>query len=69
MLCTKQQQLLEDICVASSRYYEATSRLVALAGRSTPMNFSDTKDECSARLQDCRHAKTAMRDHRADHGC
>ena len=69
MLCATQQQLIEDICVASSRYYEATSRLVNLAGRSTGTNFVDAERDCRSRLRDCRRAKTALTDHKADHGC
>ena len=69
MLCSTQQQLLEDVCVASSRYYDATTRLTVLAGRSTGNNFADAQRECAACLGDCRRAKTALKDHKSAHGC
>ena len=69
MLCEKQQQLIGAVCAASTHYYDATTRLVALAGRSLATDFADAKLDCKARQNDCDRAKTALHKHKADHGC
>ena len=69
MYCEKQWQLIEAVCVASERYYNATTQLVSLAGKSLHGVFANAKIDCYDRLGDCQRAKAALRLHKAAHGC
>ncbi len=67
MLCRKCLSLLEDVSVASTRYFEATSRLMRLAGSSSHISFEYAKRECAGLRDDCSVAKLHLRDHQASH--
>ena len=69
MLCKRYSVLLDRHSVASTRYHQATSRLISLAGQSQPDRFAEAKQNCDACLNHCKQTAAAMRIHRANHRC
>ena len=61
--------LLDRNAAASSRYYDATSDLVSLAGKQEAARFAGAKQNCEACLDECIRTTAAMRAHKAAHGC
>ena len=69
MLCKRYSVLLDQHSIASTKYHEATSRLISLAGQSKPDRFAEAKQNCKSCLNDCKRTSAAIRVHKANHGC
>lgn len=67
--CITCSVLLDRHSMASSRYYEATSELVFLAGKQKSERFAEAKRNCEICLRNCKHTAAAMHAHKAAHGC
>jgi hypothetical protein len=67
--CTTYGALLDRNVMASGKYHEATSALVSLAGKDTAADFANAKRDCEACLDECKRTASAMRAHKAAHGC
>ena len=67
--CETYGGLLDKNASASSRYHEATSELVCLAGQQDFARFAEAKRSCETCLDDCKRTADAMRAHKAAHGC
>jgi hypothetical protein len=67
--CITYAALLERNCAASSKYFDAVSVLVFLAGKQKAACFAEAKRNCETCLKDCRRTAAALRAHRAAHGC
>lgn len=67
--CKTYGVLLDRNVVASSRYHDATSELMSLAGTQKATEFAEAKRNCETCLDDCKRTVTAMRAHRTAHGC
>ncbi len=66
--CRTYGALLDRNAVASSKYHEATSELVSLAGQQKA-GFAEAKRNCEISLDDCKRTIAAMRAHKAAHRC
>ena len=67
--CITYNALLDRNAIASSKYHEATSELVSLAGHQKAESFAEAKRNCEACLDDCKRTAAAIRAHKAVHGC
>lgn len=67
--CRTYGALLDLNAVASSKYHEAISELVSLAGQQKAAGFAEAKRNCEIGLDDCKRTIAAMRAHKAAHGC
>lgn len=67
--CITYSALLDRNVVAASRYHEATSQLVSLAGHQKAENFTEAKRYCEACFDECKRTAAAVRAHKAVHGC
>ena len=67
--CHIYSALLDRNAVASSKYHEATSELMLLAGQQNAARFAESKQNCKDSLDDCKRTAAATRAHKAAHGC
>lgn len=67
--CIAYSALLDRNAAASTRYHEATSELVSIAGLQKHADFREAKRNCEICLDDCKRTTAAMRAHKAAHGC
>ena len=67
--CQTYGALLDRNVTASAKYHEATSELMSLAGTQKTAEFAEAKRNCEACLDDCKSTATAVRAHKAAHGC
>ena len=67
--CIKYSALLDRNATASTRYHEATSELLSLAGQRNAAGFAEAKRHCVCCLDECKRTAAAMRAHKAAHGC
>jgi len=67
--CKTYGALLERNVMASRKYHEATSALVSLAGHDIAAGFAEAKRDCEACLDECKRTASAIRAHKAAHGC
>lgn len=67
--CVTYSALLDRNCMASSKYYEALSELVFLAGKLNSARFAETKRNCEICLRICKRTTAAMQAHKAAHRC
>ena len=61
--------LLDRNVVASTKYHEASSELLSLAGQQKAAGFAKAKQNCKNCLDECKRTTAALRAHRAAHGC
>lgn len=69
MFCKKYSFLLDRHSIASTKYHQATCRLISLAGQSKPVPFAEAKQNCEICLNDCKRTAAAVLNHKAAHGC
>ena len=69
MFCKTYNFLVDRHSVASTKYYEATTELVFLAGKQKQVRFADAKRNCETCLTNCKRTAEAMHAHKALHGC
>lgn len=67
--CTTYGALLDCHSVASSKYFQAVSELLLLAGKQNRAGFGEAKRYCEICLRNCKGTAAAMRTHKAAHGC
>lgn len=67
--CIRYSALLDRNVTASSRYQDATSKLLSLAGQQNAAGFAEAKRNCEACLDECIRTTAAMRAHKAAHRC
>ena len=67
--CIKYSALLDRNATASTRYHEATSELVSLAGQKKAEAFAEAKHHCETCFGECKRTTAAMQAHKAAHGC
>jgi hypothetical protein len=67
--CFTYGALLDLHCVASSKYHEATSELVSLAGRQKNAHFAEAMRNCEICFRNCKLTTAAMHVHKDAHGC
>ena len=67
--CKTFAALLRCNAVASTKYHEATSELMSLAGQLRAAGFAEAKHNCEICLDECKRTAAAMRAHKTTHGC
>lgn len=69
MLCAEYNGLVERHHVATSRYHQAVTKLMALVGQGDFGSFEEARCDCKVRLQDCKRAAAKVYAHQDAHGC
>ena len=67
--CITYSALLDRNATASTKYHEAISEMVSVAGHQNAEGFAEAKRYCESCLHECKRTAAAMRTHKAAHGC
>ena len=67
--CKTYGALLDHNATASARYHDATSELVSIASQENAAGFAEAKRNCEICLDECKRTASAIRAHKATHGC
>ena len=70
MECSTRAQLVNQLAVAASRYYQAVSHLAGLAETNGHrLHFSEYYSRAQEEHEKCEHARDALEHHCAEHRC